>query len=395
MSDSDALQTTGDGAPQNSPVRQADFTPRSMQELEQFAKTVSQSRMVPKKYRGNPQDITVAVMHGMELGLPPLQALQSVAVINGRPSIYGDAALALVRKSGLCEYVKEWQAQEDGEPVAYCKALRKGDPEPTQQRFSWSEAQEAGLTGGKGPWNDYPRRMLQMRARSWCLRDAFPDVLSGLMLAEEAEAIPESNGPSLDPQGEIDRKEPWWYRKIRSRITEKVRNGKVSAGEIDWQTVPESHPISEWPDSEVEKLDSALTNAERQSEESEDASDTSGKATGSGPSPGKTDQDSQKSESTTSSSEKSTETSSRSNGTPQTSQANDPAEQNFAAVQEAQAGTPLPEGLIGRNWLMQAGIETVEHLRKIVEDDDKSLTDYDGIGSVTAKSARQWVENNA
>jgi len=105
MSDPEqALQKTGDGAP----VRQADFTPRSMGELQQFAETVSQSRMVPKKYRGSPQDIVVAVMHGMELGLPPLQALQSVAIINGRPSIYGDAALALVKQSGLCEYVNEW-----------------------------------------------------------------------------------------------------------------------------------------------------------------------------------------------------------------------------------------------------------------------------------------------
>jgi hypothetical protein len=176
-----------------------------MAELQQFAKTVSSSRMVPKKYQGNPQDAVVAILHGMEIGLPPLQALQSVAVINGRPSIYGDAALALVKQSGLCRYVKEWTDGEGEGWTAFCKTKRKGEPEPTLQSFSWSEAKQAGLTGGKGPWRDYPRRMMQMRARSWCLRDAYPDVLSGLMLAEEAEAIPQSNGETLDPKGEMER----------------------------------------------------------------------------------------------------------------------------------------------------------------------------------------------
>jgi len=200
MSDSEALQeTAGDGAP----VQQSDFTPRSMGELQQFAKTVSQSRMVPKKYRGSPQDIVVAVMHGMELGLPPLQALQSVAIINGRPSIYGDAALALVKQSGLCEYVNEWTDGSGDSWTAYCETKRKGEPDATRQSFSWKEAKDAGLTKGKGPWKDYPRRMMQMRARSWCLRDAYPDVLSGLMLAEEAQAIPESNGETVDPQEEM------------------------------------------------------------------------------------------------------------------------------------------------------------------------------------------------
>jgi hypothetical protein len=203
MSDPEqALQKAGGDS---APVRQADFTPRSMQELQQFAETVSQSKMVPKKYRGSPQDIVVAVMHGMELGLPPLQALQSVAVINGRPSIYGDAALAVVRRSGLLADIKETVEGSGKDATAYCTVKRTDTGEVIKQRFSWQEAIEAGLTQKGGPWQDYPRRMLQMRARSWCLRDAFPEVLKGMMLAEEAEAIPQSNGQTIDPKGEMER----------------------------------------------------------------------------------------------------------------------------------------------------------------------------------------------
>jgi hypothetical protein len=179
--------------------------PRDLGQLESFAKTISQSKLCPKSYRGQPQDVTLAILYGMEVGLRPLQSLQSVAVINGRPAIYGDAALALVEQSGLAEYVKEWQEQaEEGGLTAYCEAKKKGKPEPTRQSFSWQEAQEAGLTNKGGPWQDYPRRMLQMRARSWALRDTFPEVLEGLYIAEEAEAIPADESETIDPGGMMD-----------------------------------------------------------------------------------------------------------------------------------------------------------------------------------------------
>jgi hypothetical protein len=48
-----------------------------------------------------------------------------------------------------------------------------------------------GRNGAPGPWQQYPDRMLQARARSFALRDVFPDVLLGLsMSAEELGDIP-------------------------------------------------------------------------------------------------------------------------------------------------------------------------------------------------------------
>jgi len=49
----------------------------------------------------------IAIMHGMEVGLTPMAALQSIAVINGRPTIYGDGAMGLVLNSPVCEWVEE------------------------------------------------------------------------------------------------------------------------------------------------------------------------------------------------------------------------------------------------------------------------------------------------
>jgi hypothetical protein len=71
--------------------------------------------------------------------------------------------------------------------AAVCQAKRRGYSKPTTVTFTVADAKKAGLWGKQGPWQQYPRRMLQLRARGFALRDAFPDVLRGLVTAEEAQ----------------------------------------------------------------------------------------------------------------------------------------------------------------------------------------------------------------
>ena len=110
--------------------------------------------------------------------------------MNGRPAVWGDAAIGLVRASGLCEYVKEWIEGEGDEAVAHCETMRRGEPECIKRAFSIEDAKKAGLWGKSGPWQQYPFRMLQLRARAFCLRDAFADILKGLGIAEEVRDYP-------------------------------------------------------------------------------------------------------------------------------------------------------------------------------------------------------------
>lgn len=170
---------------QNFQPKQVSLAPRNMSEAMQFADMLAQSDMVPKDFKGKPANCLVAMQWGLEVGLAPLQALQNIAVINGRPSIWGDAALALVRGSGLLKMIDECVI--DG--TAICKIQRKGEQQ-TERTFSVEDAQKARLWGKQGPWTQYPQRMLQMRARSWALRDVFPDVLKGVGIAEEVQDIP-------------------------------------------------------------------------------------------------------------------------------------------------------------------------------------------------------------
>ena len=159
--------------------------PSNLQEAMKFSEIIANSDMVPKDFRGKPGNVLVAVQYGAELGLAPMQALQNISVINGKPSVWGDALLAIVRGSQLCEDVAERIEGDGDNAVAICVAKRRG-ASPVEGRFSVADAKKAQLWGKQGPWMQYPKRMLQMRARGFALRDAFPDLLRGIITAEEA-----------------------------------------------------------------------------------------------------------------------------------------------------------------------------------------------------------------
>lgn len=181
------------------PQKQFDLSPQTFEQALTFCEYLSGSDLVPKDFKGKPANCLIAMQWGAELGLKPLQALQNLAIINGRPALWGDAVIALVRGSSLCEYVNE---SDDGK-TATCAVKRRGEPEQIRT-FSMADAQAAGLAGKAGPWTQYPKRMRQMRARAFALRDVFPDVLRGLAVAEELMDTPPPAERSMGPAEVID-----------------------------------------------------------------------------------------------------------------------------------------------------------------------------------------------
>jgi hypothetical protein len=163
----------------------------SLEDAFRFANAIVASGFAPRGME-KPEAILVAIQLGAELGLTPMAALQNTAVINGRPAIYGDAALALVRASGLLESFAEEEVGEAGKDSFGVRvtAVRR-DGSKGSETFTVADAKAAKLWGKSGPWTDYPRRMLKFRARGFVLRDVFGDVLKGLRTAEEVRDSPE------------------------------------------------------------------------------------------------------------------------------------------------------------------------------------------------------------
>jgi hypothetical protein len=168
--------------------RPAAMVPTNLEGVWRLSELIAASGMAPKDMK-QPEQIAVAIMHGLEVGLTPMAALQSIAVVNGRPSVWGDGAIGLVRASGMLEDFEEGLNGEGDKRVAYCKVKRKGEKKVLERTFSWEDAKKAGLTSKTGPWQQYPNRMLVLRARAFAMRDAFADVLRGLSIREEMEDV--------------------------------------------------------------------------------------------------------------------------------------------------------------------------------------------------------------
>lgn len=186
--------------------------PRNFEEAEKYAEFVSKSQLLPKGM--GKSEVFLVIQVGLELGLSPMQALKGMFCVNNRVSIYGDLAVALVLRSGQCEAFDEDNAQVAlKQGFGRCRVKRKGsvpcrvDPAKPEikcidahaqrsrqccleHRFSIEEAKAAKLWAKDGPWTSYPGRMLQMRPRSWAIRDLFADVLLGMGIFEEDRDIP-------------------------------------------------------------------------------------------------------------------------------------------------------------------------------------------------------------
>ena len=170
------------------------YAVEDMSHCYRLAKHYIAAGMVPRGLEGRtPKEtegrVAIAIEFGQQFGWSPIQSLQAVLVVNGRPCLWGDGPLALVLRSGnMLDYTATIENAGD-ERVATFKAVRKvagsAGAITREVRFGVADAKRAGLWGKSGPWSNYPERMMLYRARAFCLRDLFADVLAGIGIAEE------------------------------------------------------------------------------------------------------------------------------------------------------------------------------------------------------------------
>lgn len=181
--------------------QQFDLSPQTFEQALTFAKYLADSDMVPKQYRGKAGDCLIAMQWGFEIGLKPLQALQSIAPINGKPNLYGDAGKALLLDAG-CSIDEDDIETIKANGLARCTITRPGR-RPVVRTFSIENAKVAGLWNKDGPWRQYPERQMAWRAFWFAARDAASDLLRGMGGAEEALDIPTSITKDMGQADEV------------------------------------------------------------------------------------------------------------------------------------------------------------------------------------------------
>ncbi len=181
------------------------LVPQTLDEAFRLATALAGSGdMVPKAFQGQPQATMAAIIRGMEVGLAPMQALASIAVINGRASIWGDALPALMQRAG---HHIDVDVTGEGDAMLATATLTRGDTgKKIVRTFSAADAKAAGLWGKQGPWQTHKKRMLGNKARNFAVRDGAADAMMGMAVADQEDHQGPDAARDITPQATAPRR---------------------------------------------------------------------------------------------------------------------------------------------------------------------------------------------
>lgn len=202
-----------------------DLAPHYMQ----LATKLANSELVPKCFRGKPQDLFMVWAIGYSIGMSPEQSMQCIVLINGKPCIWGDEMLALCMAHKDFLDIIETPIVKADAVIGYTCIIKRRGREDKENVFTLDMAKKAGLLAKGGVWAQYPERMLKLRARGFCLRDAFPDALKGIKSREEVEDYIDAD--YIVTQSKGSRTEQFKQDYI-------ARQGENSAGKINGLCAP-------------------------------------------------------------------------------------------------------------------------------------------------------------
>src|SRR5579864_2563689 len=170
------------------PVRMALFDPQRFDTMKRMAGILLRSGFLPRAV--NTEEKVLAILiKGYELGLPPMEALVGIGVIEGKPAVSPQLMIALINRSGqLKDLVIE------GDDTKCAVTMTRRGRKPHTETFTIDDARRMKSKDGDGNvisladkynWRQMPAVMLRWRAVSACARIVFPDVISGLYTVEE------------------------------------------------------------------------------------------------------------------------------------------------------------------------------------------------------------------
>lgn len=189
----------------------AAMIPQTSEEYARMATLLIDAGCVPASYEGKAGEnqyretrakLIIGLMKSVEIGVPPLTGINGIMIVNNRPSVWGDLAVALVQRDG---HLEKMEVRKIGpEPVPgtpldkwdrgfgfRVMMWRRGQEQPYVGEFTVGDARRASLWENtrKQPWINYPLDMLFNRARAKAMRAGFSDSLHGMSIVEEARDV--------------------------------------------------------------------------------------------------------------------------------------------------------------------------------------------------------------
>jgi hypothetical protein len=166
-------------------------------QMEAMSDRLARSNLVPKAFRGRPDDVLVTLLTAHDLGITATLALQKINVIEGKPAQSAELMRLLIRRDGHTLTVRVDRDSAGRPDRAFAVGRRRDDPADFSLReatFSVEDAVAAGLCtvdgegnvrqrgkeGKKGAWEKFTVDMLVARATSRWARWNAEDSLGGV-----------------------------------------------------------------------------------------------------------------------------------------------------------------------------------------------------------------------
>jgi hypothetical protein len=164
---------------------------QALSEMMEAATAISNSGLIPAALRNKPADILVIMQTAREMNIPPMQAINSINVIQGRLSISPQLMIALFRQKLTGGFLKIEINETKKEAIVICSRSKENMDESYKSTWNVEKAKLMGLLG-KDNYIKQLTNMLKWRAVAEAIRVVAPDVIMGLYLPDEIEDIVET-----------------------------------------------------------------------------------------------------------------------------------------------------------------------------------------------------------
>lgn len=205
----------------------------SFEQALRVAQMLSKSDMIPTSYRGNVQNVMVALEISNRLRISPLMVMQNLYVIQGKPSWSSSFIIGVMNTSKRFSPL-EFEMRGEGNSDAYGCVARAVElstgKELKSSKVTLGMAKSEGWYSKAGSkWKSMPDQILKYRAEAFFGRIHAPEILMGMHTAEETNNIV-TRAHIENLLASSKEEAPTWLEKNRFEYYVQMQFGMMCAG---------------------------------------------------------------------------------------------------------------------------------------------------------------------
>lgn len=159
-----------------------------------YAVTLMREKVVGSTFK-TPQQVILGLELCRSMKLEPIVGMKMMYVVDGKPCLFGDGPLTLVKRTGLVSFEREFFVNKDCVEIsvanknlndevyaAVAQFGRKGEEGIQEDYFTLDDIKNTGVDqtkyGEKKTYKQWKRIMMRYRARTMALKSKFGDLLN-------------------------------------------------------------------------------------------------------------------------------------------------------------------------------------------------------------------------